>query len=87
MFFHEASTLPGSSGSPIVLKKEEEVIAIHKCSLKDNWKNVWLFIEGVADIIKNYKGNGTYKEFYDDGKLKYEGKFLDNEYNMKMVNI
>ena len=81
MFFHEASTLPGSSGSPIVLEKEEEVIGIHKGSLKDNGKNVGLFIGGVVDKIKNYKRNGTYKEFYENGELKYEGKFLDDEYN------
>ena len=81
LFFHEASTLSGSSGSPIVLENEEEVIAIHKGSLKDNGKNVGLFIGGVVDIIKNYKRNGTYKEFYENGELKYEGKFLDDEYN------
>ena len=81
MFFHEASTLPGSSGSPIVLEKEEEVIGIHKGSLKDNGKNIGLFIGRVVDKIKNYKRNGTYKEFYENGELKYEGKFLDDEYN------
>ena len=81
IFFHNASTLPGSSGSPIVLEKEEEVIGIHKGSLKDNGKNVGLFIGGVVEILKNYKRNGTYKEFYENGDLKYEGKFLDDEYN------
>ena len=55
MFFHEASTQPGSSGSSIVLEKEKEVIAIHKGSLKDNGKKVGLFIWGVVDKIKNTK--------------------------------
>ena len=81
LFFHEASTLSGSSGSPIVLENEEEVIAIHRGSLKDNGKNVGLFIGGVVDKIKNYKRNGFYKEFYENGDLKYEGKFLNDEYN------
>ena len=70
IFFYDASTLPGSSGSPIVIDKEDEVIAIHKGSLKDNGKNVGLFIGWVVDIIKNYKRNGTYKEFYENGELK-----------------
>ena len=78
IFFYDASTLPGSSGSPIVIDKEDEIIAIHKGSLKDNGKNVGLFIGWVIDKIKNYKRNGTYKEFYENGDLKYEGKFLDD---------
>ena len=81
IFFHNASTLPGSSGSPIVLEKEEEVIGIHKGTLANGNKKVGLFIGGVVEILKNYKRNGTYKEFYENGDLKYEGKFLDDEYN------
>ena len=32
-------------------------------------------------MVKNYKRNGYYKEFYENGDLKYEGKFLNDEYN------
>ena len=81
LFFHEASTLSGSSGSPIVLENEEEVIAIHRGSLGGGGKNVGLFIGGVVDILKNYERNGFYKEYYENGDLKYEGKFLNDEYN------
>ncbi len=35
MFYHDASTLEGSSGSPIVLKGKEKVIGIHKGAKKD----------------------------------------------------
>ena len=81
IFFHDAHTESGSSGSPIVLKGEENVIAIHKGSTKDNTKNVGIFIGIIIDIIKEYKKNGNGREFYDNGKLKYEGNYLEDEYD------
>ena len=42
LFYHDANTMNGSSGSPIVLKGEEKVIAIHKGFSKKVGKNVLL---------------------------------------------
>ena len=81
IFYHDADTESGSSGSPIVLKGEKEVIAMHKGSTKDKTKNVGIFIALVVEIIKEYKKNGMGREFYDNGKLKYEGYYLDDEYD------
>ena len=81
MFFHNADTLPGSSGSPIVLKGEKTVIAIHTGSVKDKKENVGFFIGIIIDIMTIYKKNGEGKEFYKDGKIKYEGNFLDDKYD------
>jgi len=81
VFYHDADTESGSSGSPIVLKGEEDVIAVHKGTTKDKTKNVGIFIGNVIDIIKVYKKNGMGREFYDNGKLKYEGYYLEDEYD------
>jgi V8-like Glu-specific endopeptidase len=74
MFYHDASTLEGSSGSPIVLKGKEKVIGIHKGSKKDKnnviKKNVGIFIGIVIEAIKEYKKNGEGKEYYENGDLK-----------------
>ena len=84
MFYHDASTLEGSSGSPIVLKGKEKVIGIHKGSKKDKnnviKKNVGIFIGIVIEAIKEYKKNGEGKEYYENGDLKYEGDFLEDDY-------
>ena len=84
MFYHDASTLEGSSGSPIVLKGKEKVIGIHKGSKKDKnnviKKNVGIFIGIVIEAIKEYKKNGEGKEYYENGNLKYEGNFEEDEY-------
>ena len=76
MFLHDSGTFEGSSGSPIVLKGEEKVFAIHK---KDN-KNIGIFIKKIIDIIENYKKNGKGRDYYENGKIKYEGNFLDDKY-------
>ena len=84
MFYHDASTLEGSSGSPIVLKGKEKVIGIHKGAKKDKnnviKKNVGIFIGIVIEAIKEYKKNGEGKEYYENGNLKYEGNFEEDEY-------
>ena len=84
MFYHDASTLEGSSGSPIVLKGKEKVIGIHKGAKKDKnnviEKNVGIFIGIVIEAIKEYKKNGEGKEYYENGNLKYEGNFEEDEY-------
>ena len=70
IFFHDADTENGSSGSPIVLKGEETVIALHKGTLKDESKNIGIFIGIVVDIMKTYKINGIRRDYYKNGNLK-----------------
>ena len=81
MFYHNADTIFGSSGSPIVLNGENTAIGIHTGGLKDKKENVGYFIGIIIDIMRMYKKNGEGKEYYKDGKLKYEGNFLDDEYD------
>ena len=80
-FYHNASTQPGSSGSPIVFNKEDKVFAIHKGTNKNKTYNIGIFIAGIIERMKDYKKNGKYKEYYKNGNLKYEGNFKDDEYN------
>ena len=80
LFAHDSQTLEGSSGSPIVLKGDNKVIAIHKGKIKGYPKNVGIFIGIVLNIMKDYKRNGEGKDYYPDGKIKYEGKFLNDKY-------
>ena len=83
MFLHDSETYGGSSGSPIVLKGEEKVFAIHRGKLKNAHKNVGIFIKKIIDIMENYKKNGKGREYYKNGKIKYEGNFLDDKYEDK----
>jgi len=78
-FFHDADTKKGSSGSPIMFGGEEKVIGIHKGT--NTKKNIGIYIGIVIDIIYNYIKNEKRKEFYENGKPKYEGKFKDDEYD------
>ena len=55
MFLHDSGTFGGSSGSPIVLKGEERIFAIHKGTLKKDHKNIGIFIKKIIDVIENYK--------------------------------
>ena len=80
-FYHNSDTEKGSSGSPIVLDGEDKVIAIHKGSIKNKKKNIGIFIGIIINLIKDYKINGERKEFYENGELKYEGNFLNDEYD------
>ena len=79
-FYHDASTQFGSSGSPIVLENDDKVFAIHKGITKDRRYNVGIFIGTIVEIMKEYKRNGKFKEYYENGDLKYEGNFKDDEY-------
>ena len=60
IFYHNSSTQPGSSGSPVVLKGEHTVLAIHKGSnLKEN---AGIFIKNIVEIMKDYsKKNSNFK--------------------------
>ena len=81
LFFHEASTKFGSSGSPIVLKGEEKIIGIHRGSVQGKMKNAGILIGAVVKAVNEYKKNGYGIEYYENGDLKYEGNFLDDEYD------
>ena len=60
IFYHSSSTQRGSSGSPVVLKGEHTVLAIHKGSnLKEN---AGIFIKNIVEIMKDYsKKNLNFK--------------------------
>ena len=81
LLYHNADTLSGSSGSPIVLKGENTVIAIHTGAIIDKNQNVGYFIGIIIEIMNTYKKNGEGKEYYKNGKLKYEGNFRDDKYD------
>ena len=78
-FFHNASTQGGSSGSPIVLDGDDKVIAIHKGT--NFTSNIGIFIKNIVLKMKGFQKNGRYREFYSNGNLKYEGNFINDEYN------
>ena len=80
-FYHDASTKFGSSGSPIVLENDDKVFAIHKGTTHNQRYNVGIFIGIIVEIMKDYKKNGKFKEYYENGNLKYEGNFKDDEYD------
>ena len=50
-FIHSASTLTGSSGSPIILKGKESVIGIHKAGNEIKKENYGDFIGPIINII------------------------------------
>ena len=81
IFIHNSKTKDGSSGSPIVLSGEQTVFAIHKGVYIEIEENAGIFIEGVVKFLKNFKKNGLGIEYYENGKIKYKGNFLDDEYN------
>ena len=54
-FAHSASTLPGSSGSPIFLRNSTKVIGIHKSgSVSENYGN---FIGPIFNYFRNFSQN------------------------------
>ena len=57
-FSYNASTLSGSSGSPIVLLGKEKVIGIHKGGNEDKSKNYGDLIVPINAIINQLKKNG-----------------------------
>ena len=78
---HTASTLFGSSGSPIVLKGTDKVLGIHFGGNEDKQENYGNFIGPAIDDIKKFERNGFGKEFYKNGDIKYIGNFLNDQYN------
>ena len=85
MFSHDASTLKGSSGSPIVLKGDNKVIGIHQGGNEKKSMNYGIFIAVIFDSIKDYIKEGEYIEYYENGNKKYEGYFMNDEYDGKGI--
>ena len=79
IFYHNCITEPGSSGSPIVLTGENLILGIHKAS--NGYQRKGIFIKLIVDIIKNYQRNGDGIEYYENGDLKYDGNFVNDEYD------
>ena len=80
-FTHTVSTLKGSSGSPIVLKDKESVIGVHKAENTSKEVNYRDLIGPIINIINELKRNGKGIEYYKNGEIKYEGNFVDDEYD------
>ena len=80
-FSYSASTEEGSSGGPICLKNKESVIGIHKGGDERKKENYGDFIGPIINIINELKRNGKGIEYYKSGEIKYEGKFVDDEYD------
>ena len=65
IFYHSASTTFGSSGSPIVLKGGDKVLAIHRGTVKGQNKNIGIFIRDIIDIMNEF----AKKNFKDTNKV------------------
>ena len=92
---YDASTIFGSSGSPILIKNTTKVIGIHKQGNKDKTKNYGTLINSIKQLLfpenkilednknigdmLNYKTNGKRKLYYKNGKIKYEGDFVNGK--------
>ena len=80
-FTHLGSTLPGSSGSPILLKKSKTVLGIHKQGNKTKNENYGNFIGPIVDSIKNdfefikNKNDDSIEEYEIINKNTKMGKF------------
>ena len=80
-FSHNASTLEGSSGGPIVLKGSDKVLGIHFGGNEVKQENYGYFIGPVIDDIKKFERNGFGKDFYKNGDIKYIGYFKNDKYD------
>ena len=56
-FKHTASTLHGSSGSPIALKGQTKIFAIHKGKIRYSEENAGIFIKNIIEIMQDYNYN------------------------------
>ena len=63
LFIHTANTKYGSSGSPIFLKGDDKIFAIHKGKLSETKENVGILLEIIYDIFKDYKKEGYFIEY------------------------
>jgi hypothetical protein len=68
---HKATTKPGSSGSPIILKGTTKVIGIHKQGNSNKKENYGTLINPVIELLqseKNKNGRKIMKIVYSNGK-------------------
>ena len=75
-FTHLATTMPGSSGSPIFLENSIDVIGIHRGSDKYKTENYGCFIYPVIEIIKN----DINKKRNNGKNILYEGEFINGKF-------
>ena len=83
-FTHLVNTEKGSSGSPIFLENDIDVLGIHKAGNEEKTENYGNFIYPAIDIVKSdisKKGNnGKYNNgeyIWEDGKY-YKGEFKND---------
>ena len=75
--FYSCSTMPGSSGGPIINAKNFKVIGVHKGFDKKKFLNQGIFI---SDAIKKFQKWCKEKNYdYDDNNYKYNNN--DQNYN------
>ena len=79
VFINNCITKPGSSGSPIALKGENLILRIYQAS--NGYLRKGIFIKLIVDIIKDYQRSGEGIEYYENGYLKYDGNFVNDEYD------
>ena len=89
-FAHSASTLKGSSGSPIFLKHTSKVIGIHKSG--GTTQNYGDFIGPIFNYFRNYsKNNNKHNNKHntnDNNKEIYMKNIIDNKKNKNIdINI
>ena len=85
LFYYDADTEHGSSGAPTFFKGENTAIGIHKGYSHIYKKNVGIFINIIIKKMIEYKKFGEIKKYYKNGNLKYDGEFLNGEYNGKGI--
>ena len=82
IFYHTASTTVGSSGSPIILKGEDKVLAIHRGALKGQNKNIGIFIKDIIDIMKDFKKANLNYSYKVNNNINLFSDFCKNAYNI-----
>ncbi len=86
-FMHLCSTLAGSSGSPILLSKNNKVVGVHKLSNKSVNYNIGVFLtDAIKDFIKQRYHEIKIKEFNLTCKLHIKSNNL-KEINIPLCNI
>ena len=89
-FTHLASTLEGSSGSPIFLKNQRKIIGIHKCCSTEEEENYGDFIKPIFDFFINFPEKITiiYNIDQNENKIKLFGNnFVENNKNKCCLSI
>ena len=93
-FIHDAGTLAGSSGSPIILTNGYKIIGLHKGAFKENYnqldkkKNVGIYLNKIIEYINpifNPKRMNEIKCIYNINQenLNRDVKIYDNRNNIE----